>query len=439
MKRIILVTDRHVKTLPFFETAIKSLHSEQIEVIIFDQVEVEPNDKSWIQAIEFASSIQNVDGFVSLGGGSVIDTCKAMNLYTSCPPPSNLTPEEKLLFYTNKPTGAGNLPPSTLKPHISCPTTAGTGSESTGIAIYDLTTRKIKTGIAHRHLRPTMAIVDPIVTHYLPSLVCASAAFDVLSHALESFTAIPHNERLNVPRNPRERFLQRPMSQGSNIWADQGCLSALRLLGQSLISAQDETNVQAREDLMFASLLAGIAFGNAGVHMPHAMAYAVAGGIHDKHHQYENHHHKHGQEHHQIQDEWNRIKLGYGKSKSDEAFLPHGLSVILNAPSVFSFLAHTDKRTSRKCFEAATALGANGKDINPEDSTAVGSLLRSHLIHLMKSVHMPSGLSSVGYVESDIKTLASGTMQQQRLLSNLPKPINEHEMQNVFRGALKYW
>ena len=242
---------------PIFAKTHGSLLAAGLDVITYTDVHVEPTDASFQEAARFAQE-SNPDGYVSLGGGSVIDTCKAANLYATYP--------ADFLAYVNKPIGEGKPVPGPLKPHIACPTTAGTGSEVTGITIFDLLSLKAKTGIASHALRPTEALVDPDCTASLPPEVVASAGLDVLSHALESYTARPY-----VLRSAPERPSLRPMSQGANPWSDLGCREALRLLGKYLERAvSDAADTEAREQMMWAATLAGIAFGNAGVHAPTA-------------------------------------------------------------------------------------------------------------------------------------------------------------------------
>ena len=260
MQRIALFTDKTLMALPYVRQVLDSLRVAGLAAVIFDEVKVEPTDQSFRAAARFASDGQ-FDGYISVGGGSVIDTCKAANLYASWP-------TSDFLDYVNAPIGAGKPVPGPLKPHIACPTTCGTGSECTGITIFDLLSLKVKTGIASRRLRPTLALIDPGTTYSLPKNVVAASGFDVLSHALESYTAKPYTRRL-ATASPALR----PMSQGANPWSDMGCEAALKLLGQFLVRAvNDASDHQARDQMMYAATLAGIAFGNSGVHVPHGCA-----------------------------------------------------------------------------------------------------------------------------------------------------------------------
>ena len=270
MTRVALFTDPVVAGLEVYETARRSLRDAGIDVTPYTDVRVEPTDESFANAVAFASEARP-DGYVSLGGGSVIDTAKAANLYVSHP--------ADFLAYVNPPIGEGTPVPGPLEPHIACPTTSGTGSEVTGIAVFDLLSMSAKTGIASPRLRPTEALVDPDCTDTLPAQVVACSGLDVLSHALESFTARPYVRR-PAPGKPGER----PMSQGANPWSDVGSREAMRLLGSYLERAVDDaSDREAREQTMWAATLAGIAFGNAGVHIPHAMSYAVAGQVREFH------------------------------------------------------------------------------------------------------------------------------------------------------------
>ncbi|HEY5308031.1 MAG TPA: hydroxyacid-oxoacid transhydrogenase, partial [Casimicrobiaceae bacterium] len=388
MTRVALFTDQRVRLLPFVATARRSLRDAGLTVAVYDEVRVEPTDQSFLDAARFAAD-GSFDGYVSVGGGSVIDTCKAANLYATYP--------ADLLAYVNAPIGAGRAVPGPLKPHIACPTTCGTGSECTGIAIFDLLSMQVKTGIASRRLRPSLALIDPSTTYTLPKEVVAASGFDVLSHALESYTARPYTRR----ERP-ERAAMRPMSQGANPWSDLGCEGALKLLGKHLVRAvNDATDTEARDQLMYAAMLAGIAFGNSGVHVPHGMAYSVAGLVRDFH------------------------PAGYPQ---DDAMVPHGMSVIVNAPSVFRF---TSSACPERHLHGARCLGADMHDTSESDA---GEVLARHLIAMMKDTGIPNGIAGVGYHDGDIAALCEGAFAQQRLLTNSPRPLGRADLASLYRG-----
>ena len=393
MARVALFTDKRIGRLHFFESARDSLRRAGLSVALYDEVKVEPTDKSFLEATRFAAD-GAFDGYVSVGGGSVMDTCKAANLYATWP--------ADFLDYVNAPIGRGKPVPGALRPHIACPTTCGTGSESTGITIFDLLSMQVKTGIASRRLRPSLALIDPTATHTLPKEVVAASGFDVLSHALESYTARPYTSRAKS-----DRPSLRPMSQGANPWSDLGCEGALKLLGQNLARAvNDASDTEARDNMMYAATLAGIAFGNSGVHVPHGMAYSVAGLVREFR------------------------PAGYPQ---DEPIVPHGMSVIVNAPSVFRFTASA---CPERHLHGALCLGAETRGASKDDA---GEVLARHIIGLMQQTGIPNGIAGVGYRDGDIGALCEGAFAQQRLLTNSPRPVGKDDLAGLYRGAMQYW
>lgn len=393
LRRVALITDARLADSPHVAAVRESLGAAGLDTAIYDEVRVEPTDESFRSAARFARD-GDFDGFVSVGGGSVIDTCKAANLYATYP--------ADFLSYVNAPIGGGQAVPGPLKPHIACPTTCGTGSECTGIAIFDLLAMQAKTGIVSRRLRPSLALIDPTCTHTLPQSVVAASGFDVLSHALESYTALAYSRR-KAPARPRLR----PMSQGANPWSDLGCREALSLLGRHLERAvADAGDHEARGQLMWAATLAGIAFGNAGCHAPHGMSYSVSGLVRDFQ------------------------PAGYPDA---EPIVPHGMSVIVNAPAVFRF-------TARACPErhlaAAEWLGADLRGAGPEDA---GEAVAGRIIALMKKTGMPNGIAGVGYAREDIPALTEGAYPQRRLFDNAPREISRQALSNLYQDALTYW
>src|SRR5437763_4677138 len=294
--RVLVMSDPTVSRLPPVQAVLESLESSGIAFALFDRVRVEPTDESFLDAIAFAGR-DTYDAFVAVGGGSTIDTAKAANLYATYPPAD-------FLDYVNPPIGKGLPVPGALKPLIAIPTTAGTGSETTGVSIFDLSKMHAKTGIASRRLKPTLGLLDPENTRTMPSQVAASSGLDILSHAVESFTALPFSER-PLPERP----LLRPAYQGSNPISDIWSLASLDIVNTYLIrAAKDPGDDEARGKMILAASYAGVGFGNAGVHLPHGMSYPVSGNV----------------------KSW--IADGYSK---EHPLVPHGFSVILNAPAVF--------------------------------------------------------------------------------------------------------
>ncbi|MCH7864542.1 MAG: iron-containing alcohol dehydrogenase, partial [Proteobacteria bacterium] len=241
MKRVAFYTDPTVAKLQPVETVLKSLKAAGMDVAIYAEVEVEPTDRSFKAGTGFAEE-GGFDGFVSVGGGSVMDTCKASNLYSTYP--------DDFLAYVNAPIGEAKPVPGPLKPHIACPTTFGTASECTGIAIFDLLEMEAKTGIANARLRPNLGILDPTSLSTLPRPIVAANGFDVFSHAVESLTARPFSHR-PAP----EDSTKRPLGQGANPYSDIACLEAIKLIGANLVEAVNEAdNTPAHEPLLFAGM-----------------------------------------------------------------------------------------------------------------------------------------------------------------------------------------
>src|SRR4030095_9433938 len=293
LKRVALFTDARLKSSEYVATVKNSLAAADVDVAIYDAVVIEPTDGSFQDAARFAAE-GRFDGYFSVGGGSVMDTCKAANLYASHP--------AEFMSYVNAPIGGGQKVPGAVKPHIACPTTSGTGSETTGIAIFNLRALNAKTGIISRRLIPDVALIDPTVAASLPKNAVAATGFDCMSHALESLTARAYPRRLNPARG-----VNRPVSQGANPFSDMLATERLKSVGRFLVRAvNDATDTEARTEMMYAAMLAGIAFNAAGCHLPHGLSYAVSGLTKDWH------------------------VDGYPKGKT---LVPHGMAVVLNNPS----------------------------------------------------------------------------------------------------------
>jgi hydroxyacid-oxoacid transhydrogenase len=394
LQRVLVVTDPNLAALQPVAVVRQSLEDAGVAYELFDRARVEPTDASFKEAIEFAAQGQ-FDGFIAVGGGSSMDTAKAANLYSTHPP-------DDFLDYVNAPIGAGKPPPGPLKPLIAIPTTAGTGSETTGVAIFDLVEMKAKTGIAHRRLKPILGLIDPENTRQMPSAVAASTGLDVLSHALESYTALPFDDR---PRP--ERPVLRPSYQGANPISDLWSLEALRLMATYLPRATADTqDTEARGQMLLAAAFAGIGFGNAGVHLPHGMSYPVAGMVRDY------------------------MPPGYDV---DHPMVPHGIAVIVNAPATFRF---TGQANPARHLRAAQVLGA---DIGGASDADAGRVLADRIIELMQELKMPNGLGELGYTSRDIPALVEGTLPQHRVTKLSPRAAGPEELAALFEDALSYW
>ena len=391
--RVMVVTDAQVARLEPVQTALDALKAAGLDAALFDRVRVEPTDASFEEAIAFARD-GSFDAYLSVGGGSSIDTAKAANLYATYP--------ADLLDYVNPPIGKGKPVPGPLKPHVAVPTTAGTGSETTGVAIFDLVEMHAKTGIAHRALRPNLGVIDPDNTRTLPPVAAACSGLDVLCHAVESLTALAYDSR-PAPESPDLR----PAYQGANPISDIWSAKAVELVGTYLLRViQNSDDDEARSGMMLAATYAGIGFGNAGVHLPHGMSYPVAGMVRDYRPE------------------------GYS---ADHAIVPHGMSVILNAPAVFRFTAAA---APERHLKAARLLGADIDDAKGDDA---GELLANELIRVMRDTGMPNGLAAIGFMEADAERLADGTLPQHRVTKLSPRPANKDDLIGLFKDAMRYW
>jgi hydroxyacid-oxoacid transhydrogenase len=391
VRRALVVADPAVSGLPPAHVVLESLAQHGIASVVYDRVRIEPTDTSFRDAVGFAA-ITPFDAVVAIGGGSTIDTAKAVNLYNTYPPAD-------FLDYVNPPIGRGLAVPGPLKPLMAIPTTAGTGSETTGVCIMDVTALHAKTGISSRRLKPTLGYLDPDNTRTLPAPVAASSGLDILSHAVESYTALPFTDR---PRPERPSL--RPPYQGSNPISDIWALEALRMVARYLVRAVDDpADDEARASMLLAASYAGVGFGNAGVHLPHAMSYPVAGHVRSYR------------------------PPGYGV---DHPLVPHGVSVILNAPAVFRFTASA---SPERHLRAAEALGAETSRRRPEDA---GRVLADRIQWFMDRLNLPSGLRAVGYSSADIPALVEGTLLQRRLTTLAPRPASADELGQIFENAL---
>ena len=392
-KRVMVVTDKHLAQEEPVAVTLESLQKEGIDTALFTEVRIEPTDSSLKEAISFAVD-GGFDGFVGVGGGSSLDTAKAANLYSTYP--------ADFLAYVNAPIGEGKPVPGPVKPMIGVPTTARTGSETTGVVIFDLEEMHAKTGIAHRFIRPVLGVVDPNNTRSLPKMAAACTGFDVLVHALASYTNLPFDQR-EAPENPSLR----PAYQGCNPISDVWAARAIEIVSRNLVRVvENPEDDEARSQMIIAATFAGIGFGNAGLHLPHGMSYPVSGMVRDY------------------------VPEGYPEG---QPIIPHGMAVVLNAPAAFRF---TGSARPERHLEAARLMGV--PTVGATDEQA-GEILASAVVELMQKTGMPNGLAAVGYTEGDLDQLVAGTMPQHRVTKLCPRPFTEQVLKGIFRDALTIW
>ncbi|HYI57363.1 MAG TPA: hydroxyacid-oxoacid transhydrogenase [Microlunatus sp.] len=390
VQRVLILTDPGLAATEIPHRIADRLRAYEIDSEIFSGVHVEPTDESMERAVGYATEQGPWDGFVAVGGGSSIDTAKAVNLLTTFP--------GELMDYLNAPIGRAQVPPGALKPLFAVPTTAGTGAESTNVCIMDILSMKVKSGISHWRLRPTMAIIDPALTMKLPPGVTASAGMDILCHAAESYTAKWYADF--DPKTPEQRVTYCGANPVSDLWSEK----AMTLLARSFRSAVHTGDRESRTDMMMAATFAGMGFGNAGVHIPHANAYPIAGMVKSFR------------------------PAGYPQ---DEPMVPHGMSVSLTAPEAFRF-----------GFEAAPERHLTVARLlapDAERSNDPAEQLPSVLIDLMRDIGIPNGIGGVGYSEDDVPDLVPGTMKQQRLLATCARTPTEDDIASILTRSVENW
>ena len=392
LKKVLIFTDRHLAAAGLPERVRGLLEEQGVKADVYDGVEVEPTDRSMEDAAEYART-KEFDGLVAVGGGSTIDTCKAANLLTCHPAP--------LLDYINKPVGKGIPVPGPLRPLIAVPTTAGTGSETTAVAVTHVLDQNVKAGVSHRLLRPALGVVDPLTTLTAPPEVTAAAGADILTHAIESYTTRPYNAR--AKHHPPDRPAYIGANPASDVWCEKAVEYVARYLRRAVLNGLD---LEARVNLALAANYAGIGFGNAGVHIPHALAYPIAGLVRDY------------------------VPLGY---RTRHAMVPHGMAVILSAPAAFRFTYAT---APDRHLRAAELMGVPVSALTEAERREA---LPGALISLMRDTGIPNGLTAVGYTERDIPTLVEGTLKQPRLLAGAPRSVGAADLAWILRDAMQYW
>lgn len=393
-KNVLVMTDPNLAPLEPVRIALDSLTRAGVHFEVYDKVVIEPTNVSMEHAIEF-SRRNSFDSYLAVGGGSVMDTAKVANLFT-------VYPEAELLDFVNAPIGKALPILREMKPLICATTTAGTGSETTGVAIFDHIPLKAKTGIGNRALKPRLGLIDPLHLRYAPKMVTAFTGFDVLCHALESYTAIPFQSR---PAATDPKF--RPAYQGSNPISDIWSLHALRMCREYFYRAvADPDDIEARGAMHLASGIAGIGFGNAGVHLCHGCSYPIAGMIKGR----------------------NYTPEGYESCGKDLA--PHGLSVTITAPEVFNF---TGSACPDRHLQGAEALGADIRGINREDA---GKFTADVVRKYMYDLGCPDGLGSMGFSTADVDQLIAGTLPQERVTKLSPRAFTPDDLGSIFENSM---
>jgi len=393
MTRIALLTDSFLSSGPYVANVQRALSDAGLDYEVFSDIRIEADDTSVKNAAIFISE-GNFDGVISVGGGSVMDTAKAAMVY-------GLYPCDEFLDYFAPPLGAGKAIPGALLPHLACPTTSGTGSECTSLSVLRINDLNTKFVLGNPLLLPDEALVDPACCDSLPGNIVASTGFDLLSHAIECYTSKAYTRWAKI-----EDPLKRPYIQGANPWSDLAATRALELVGEYLErGVNDATDSEARDQLMWGATLAGMAFGNSGTHLPHALSYGIT---------------------HLMQD------ITTDDYAVSSPFIPHGISVIASAPAIFRYTA---EGAPERHLEAANSLGANAWDAGNDDA---GEVVAGRIVELMKKTRIPLGIGELGFAAADVKPLAASSVRQIRAIANAPRETNLQDIENIYASAISY-
>lgn len=369
-RRTLICTDERLSASLVFADLLKGLHDAGLAVMVHDRVMPDvPRDSA--AACADAARGFAPDLVIGIGGGSCLDMAKCAALL--------LTHGGQLQDYY----GEFKLPGPVL-PIIAVPTTAGTGSEATPVAVISDPDRTLKVGISSPHLIPRVAICDPDLTLSCPPALTAIAGADALTHAIEAFTA--------GRRPPSPELAQKHVFIGKSALSDHFARLAIRLLGRSLERAcRDGADEEARADVMLAALAAGCAFGTAGTAAAHAIQYPVGALTHTA----------------------------------------HGLGVAALLPYVMRF--NRDAATADMA-EIALMLGvaAEGRSREALADAAIGEVAR-----LLAAIGIPRTLAELGLPADRLAWTAEQALGIERLIKNNPRPVGPADMTRLLDAAYR--
>lgn len=373
MENVAVITDKTIHEKTAIITKVQeSLEKEGVTVDIWDNVEPEPSKDNIMKCVDYAKD-KNFNGFIGVGGGSSIDVAKVTDLLCTYP--------ADFMDYMPKPIGRGKPVPGPLKPLIAIPTTAGTGSETTPAAVVGLPKQNTKSAFLSAFLLPSLAIVDPLNTITAPPEVTANTGIDALMHAIEAYTARPFYSMSK----------ESPYT-GSNPLTDLLAEKAIELIAENLrVAVWNRDDQEARTHMALAAFLAGASFANAGLHLPHAMAYPIAFRKH----------------------------------------LPHGVTVGVSGPGFLEFIAPILPDKIARVGELL------GKDIKGHSKREAALMAPEALAELLRDINFPNGLKALGIGRDEIPQMAEESMKRPWPAS----PINytPKEIKTIYEQSLHYW
>lgn len=363
--RVLVVCDPFLSSSEAFTQLVKELGARDLTVTV--DTKVVPELPVSVVEDAIARALQtDPQVIIGFGGGSALDLAKLIALGIAHGTPLNR-------FYGE------NQVPGPVIPLVAVPTTSGTGSEVTPVAVLADPDRELKVGISSPYLIPKAAVVDPQLMIGAPPAVTASAGADALVHAIEAYTSNNHAPQWAG---------QLPVFVGENLLSSSLALEAIRLIGQSLRSAvQDGQDFEARSKMAYASLLAGMAFGTAGTHLSHAIQYPVGALTHT----------------------------------------PHGLGTGMLLPYVMQALLATD---AQRLANIATALGVAAGTTEESAHNAIDEVAA-----IMADIGLPIDLAAIGVKESDLPRIVELSLTVRRLVANSVIEPTEENITRIVRAA----
>lgn len=365
-KRVFVCCDPFLATTQDFLDVAAGLSAAGLTVAVYTDIVPELP----VESVEVASAAAHAflpDLVIGYGGGSAIDLAKLVALLQVHPGPlSDYYGENKV--------------PAPVLPFIAVPTTAGTGSEVTPVAVVSDSGREFKVGVSSPHLIPRHAVVDPELTMAVPASVTAHAGIDAFVHAVESFTA-------SVDRPDWESEL--PVFAGRNSLSSLLGLEAIRLIGAHLRTAvRDPQDRSAREAMAYGSLLAGMAFGTAGTHLSHALQYPIGALSHT----------------------------------------PHGLGTGLLLPYVL--------QACLPFAEDELALIAEALGVRKDTDAASARAAIAEIDSLVSDIGIPRTLAEIGILREQLPRVTTLSLTISRLVNNAPVEPSEELVSSILTAAL---
>ncbi|HEY5361119.1 MAG TPA: iron-containing alcohol dehydrogenase [Streptosporangiaceae bacterium] len=367
----LVCTDTVLVAAGLLDPVLASLSASGLEVTVFDGGEPEVGRATVEEAARMASS-KRPGLLIGLGGGSNIDLAKGVATL--------LAHGGDLDRYYGD-----SAVPGEILPVMAIPTTAGTGSEVSPVAVFADDARRMKVGVSSAYLVPRWALVDPLLTVSCPPSVTAHSGMDALSHAIEALCALAYTD--TEPDASRSRAFC-----GKNPYSDTLALEAVSLIGRSLTRAyRDGGDLQAREDMMLASMFAGLAFAAAGTGLVHALQYPIG-----------------------------------ALTKT-----PHGLGNALLLPAVMRF-----NRPARAAVLAQVGRWLPGQSASLPDEAAADQA-PGQVAALAAALGIRGGLAALGVGAADIAPLAADAATVTRLIQLNPRPVTTADLEAVLRDALE--